>query len=115
MWIIVYLISCFLFFVLMIRRPPKSTRTDTLFPDTTLVRSQPRKIAGAVEVFQRKHATSPRAYEQDGFIVEALHQMINHRLGIEQRARVQIGRAHVWTPVTNAHIVCRLLLDKNKH
>src|SRR3546814_1935097 len=26
----------------------------------------------------------------------------------------QIGRAHVWTPVTNAHLVCRLLLDKNK-
>src|SRR3546814_10435214 len=24
----------------MIRRPPKSTRTDTLFPDTTLFRSQ---------------------------------------------------------------------------
>src|SRR3546814_13639173 len=27
------------FFVLMIRRPPRSTRTDTLFPYTTLVRS----------------------------------------------------------------------------
>src|SRR3546814_4810435 len=25
----------------MIRRPPRSTRTDTLFPDTTLFRSQP--------------------------------------------------------------------------
>src|SRR3546814_1784050 len=25
-----------------------------------------------------------------------------------------IGRAHVCTPVTNAHIVCRLLLEKNK-
>src|SRR3546814_9779948 len=24
----------------------------------------------------------------------------------------EIGRAHVWTPVTNAHLVCRLLLDK---
>src|SRR3546814_3781563 len=24
----------------------------------------------------------------------------------------EIGRAHVCTPVTNAHIVCRLLLDK---
>src|SRR3546814_1762616 len=24
----------------------------------------------------------------------------------------QIGRAHVCTPVTNAHIVCRLLLEK---
>src|SRR3546814_7994478 len=29
----------FLFFFLMIRRPPRSTRTDTLFPDTTLFRS----------------------------------------------------------------------------
>src|SRR3546814_2311226 len=27
----------------------------------------------------------------------------------------QIGRAHVCTPVTNAHLVCRLLLEKNKH
>src|SRR3546814_8606447 len=26
----------------------------------------------------------------------------------------EIGRAHVCTPVTNAHIVCRLLLDKKK-
>src|SRR3546814_11762018 len=28
------------FFLLMIRRPPRSTRTDTLFPDTTLFRSE---------------------------------------------------------------------------
>src|SRR3546814_8232272 len=26
----------------------------------------------------------------------------------------KIGRAHVCTPVTNAHIVCRLLLEKKK-
>src|SRR3546814_7296079 len=26
----------------------------------------------------------------------------------------EIGRAHVLTPVTNAHIVCRLLLEKKK-
>src|SRR3546814_2910441 len=31
-----------------------------------------------------------------------------------QRDRVQIGRAHVCTPVTNAQLVCRLLLEKNK-
>src|SRR3546814_16736052 len=30
-----------LFFFLMIRRPPRSTRTDTLFPYTTLFRSFP--------------------------------------------------------------------------
>src|SRR3546814_4837932 len=28
------------FFVLMLRRPPRSTRTDTLFPYTTLFRSE---------------------------------------------------------------------------
>src|SRR3546814_15500008 len=33
------LLSCFVFFFLMIRRPPRSTRTDTLFPYTTLFRS----------------------------------------------------------------------------
>src|SRR3546814_14524437 len=36
----------FMFFVffLMIRRPPRSTRTDTLFPYTTLFRSGPAKL-----------------------------------------------------------------------
>src|SRR3546814_11925943 len=32
--------SLFVFFFLMIRRPPRSTRTDTLFPYTTLFRSR---------------------------------------------------------------------------
>src|SRR3546814_3642902 len=27
----------------------------------------------------------------------------------------EIGRAHVCTPVTNAHLVCRLLLDKKQN
>src|SRR3546814_2266700 len=29
-------------------------------------------------------------------------------------AHAEIGRAHVCTPVTNAHLVCRLLLEQNK-
>src|SRR3546814_20457410 len=33
---------CFYVVFLMIRRPPRSTRTDTLFPYTTLFRSQRR-------------------------------------------------------------------------
>src|SRR3546814_16453659 len=36
---VLYILSLFFFF-LMIRRPPRSTRTDTLFPYTTLFRSQ---------------------------------------------------------------------------
>src|SRR3546814_12814213 len=37
---------CLFIFFLMIRRPPRSTRTDTLFPYTTLFRSQHRIIHG---------------------------------------------------------------------
>src|SRR3546814_5483461 len=33
-------------FFLMIRRPPRSTRTDTLFPYTTLFRSRYEEVAG---------------------------------------------------------------------
>src|SRR3546814_18193513 len=33
-------VSLYFFFFLMIRRPPRSTRTDTLFPYTTLFRSE---------------------------------------------------------------------------
>src|SRR3546814_2639665 len=35
------------FFFLRIRRPPRSTRTDTLFPYTTLFRSTPRSRSAA--------------------------------------------------------------------
>src|SRR3546814_4769005 len=40
LYVVVYCfhVVCFFFF-LMIRRPPRSTRTDTLFPYTTLFRS----------------------------------------------------------------------------
>src|SRR3546814_13553795 len=37
----------FVFFFLMIRRPPRSTRTDTLFPYTTLFRSCGKTCSGA--------------------------------------------------------------------
>src|SRR3546814_12651550 len=36
---------CSVLFFLMIRRPPRSTRTDTLFPCTTLFRSRSMMIA----------------------------------------------------------------------
>src|SRR3546814_9559358 len=49
--------SLFLFcciFFLMIRRPPRSTRTDTLFPYTTLFRSVLERNPGAVILFDVK-------------------------------------------------------------
>src|SRR3546814_15682000 len=40
----------FVFFFLMIRRPPRSTRTDTLFPYTTLFRSEVIELVRAFGV-----------------------------------------------------------------
>src|SRR3546814_11318605 len=40
------ILDTFCFFFLMIRRPPRSTRTDTLFPYTTLFRSYPGLAKG---------------------------------------------------------------------
>src|SRR3546814_1720144 len=60
-----------LFFFLMIRRPPRSTRTDTLFPYTTLCRSRavvrPRledrldsRVGDAVRTSEGRSATLQR-------------------------------------------------------
>src|SRR3546814_14788576 len=54
--------ACFSLFFLMIRRPPRLTRTDTLFPYTTLFRSrepcQGRSIAQAQSVDLTEFADS---------------------------------------------------------
>src|SRR3546814_10102596 len=65
----------------MIRRPPRSTRTDTLFPYTTLFRSQ--HGAGRLGV----GAGLQQAGTDGGGIVEVEHQ--------ESDGVAQIGRAHV--------------------
>src|SRR3546814_15025697 len=41
------LTCCVFFLFLMIRRPPRSTRTDTLFPYTTLFRSQDQRVGSS--------------------------------------------------------------------
>src|SRR3546814_19933679 len=46
-WFFPLFIFLGLFFFLMIRRPPRSTRTDTLFPYTTLFRSNGRFCSAA--------------------------------------------------------------------
>src|SRR3546814_4109321 len=45
----------------MIRRPPRSTRTDTLFPYTTLVRSRRGRRRGASASQGRRLRGAPRA------------------------------------------------------
>src|SRR3546814_1748481 len=52
---------CLCFCFLMIRRPPRSTRTDTLFPYTTLFRSAPLPAGAARQTGGRGFSAGLRA------------------------------------------------------
>src|SRR3546814_13673957 len=73
-----------LFFFLMIRRPPRSTRTDTLFPYTTLFRSS-GKVPCAIHVSPEALGGGPIGKIRDGDIVRVC----------AQTGTLEIGRAHV--------------------
>src|SRR3546814_18223399 len=76
--------SFLLFFFLMIRRPPRSTRTDTLFPYTTLFRS-----CGSAA----RHASQQRG-------IRRVHRLSgqDHRLcrqpGVEDRKSTRLNSSH---------------------
>src|SRR3546814_1813767 len=93
----------------MIRRPPRSTRTDTLFPYTTLFRSpQP---CGARQA--RLPPRGPAAAEFLGARRMARQRPVRpaaRRMGCGERSEEHTSELQV----TNAHLVCRLLLDKKK-
>src|SRR3546814_13332980 len=54
-------------FFLRVRRPPSTTRTDTLFPYTTLFRSD--ALVGQVE--QGQHQLDPVGMAREGEVVKA--------------------------------------------
>src|SRR3546814_19318826 len=78
-------------FFLMIRRPPRSTRTDTLFPYTTLFRS--RFFAKQLQA-----SDNARAYLQRRGVDAATRERFAIGYapdGWENLKNAQIGRAHV--------------------
>src|SRR3546814_9766399 len=95
-------------FFLMIRRPPRSTRTDTLFPYTTRFRSRPAAVGGVEvdDVAQQDAALDERlATRQQGADGQrALADAADHLLaagldalgdGDLALARQQFHRAHL--------------------
>src|SRR3546814_6149511 len=58
------------FFFLRLRRPPRSTRTDTLFPYTTLFRSRTRPTQPAVRQNSRDISRNRGVPERRPFVVE---------------------------------------------
>src|SRR3546814_2793886 len=137
----------------MIRRPPRSTRTDALFPYTTLFRSASLGAHGPAWALpdgpsappgRGDHNASPCCWRRlnggrwhEGGarqccrllatpVTNSVSDMTADRARTRTFSRralllgpatvlllsaLAIGRAHVCTPVTNAHLVCCLLLE----
>src|SRR3546814_21114552 len=88
---VLYVVFCLFF--LMIRRPPRSTRTDTLFPYTTLFRSARGLAAADLRGSDRLSAGRACHLAED-------QQPAAGRAGGDHRPHprcygAEIGRAHV--------------------
>src|SRR5436309_8802306 len=97
----------FIFFFLMIRRPPRST----LFPYTTLFRSHPemagrkRLGAGLCAIFQRlRSGRKSRARGKSRHVAGRLYRAVGLARSEEHTSELQ----------SRENLVCRLLLEKKK-
>src|SRR3546814_3275592 len=124
----------------MIRRPPRSTRTETLFPYTTLFRSSTLFSRSLILSFLYQtsyelfglHESGQATYPLDcspglggnrsgrllGLVFTRtinLKHRANVFRSIRIRDRAPDRKSTRLTPVTNAHLVCRLLLEKKNN
>src|SRR3546814_12196653 len=99
------------FFFLMMRRPPRSTRTDTLFPYTTLFRSI--VMYKQARPHQKRRKRSGAEVREEG-LVAARGLLLDRGPAAVTLANVDRKSTRL-TPVTNAHLVCRLLLEKKNN
>src|SRR3546814_11943941 len=87
-----------MFFFLIIRRPPRSTRTDTLFPYTTLFRSQRDEAAVPfVDFVTHAHLARPDGGGGSGFVARG-HEADFGGFGTGERPRdeaVRRGELHL--------------------
>src|SRR3546814_8361205 len=98
---------------LMIRRPPRSTRTDTLFPYTTLFRShQPAPACGDAQLNAGQPARPACGAAEGGRGRRS--GRVRPRCTMARRGRQEDRKSTRLNPVTNAPLVCRLLLEKKK-
>src|SRR3546814_7067586 len=93
-------------FVLMIRRPPRSTRTDTLFPYTTLFRSRLVEIAGEVAGIHTLPRYSLERLPDTDWVAESQRSLPPITAG-----RFRIRGSHVTEPAPPGAI--DLLIDAN--
>src|SRR3546814_10729908 len=102
----------------MIRRPPRATRTDTLFPYKTLFRARKRRLTGTLSPTGNCPAPRlmanldppPRRPEIEAPAKAATDARADQIADTNWRSEEPTSELQV----TNAHLVCRLLLEKKK-
>src|SRR5262249_58993304 len=109
-------VSCFFFAT--IRRPPSSP----LFPYTTLFRSADAPeaefgalcvaVAGAICIIPTLFSMGLTLWSRGRSAAEQLMAVMG---GMGLRVGVEVGRAHVWTPVTHQNRISSFACKKKKH
>src|SRR3546814_1344353 len=104
----------------MIRRPPRSTRTDTLFPYTTLFRSRREAVRRRLHRLRAPAfgTAAPAADHPRESAGRARAPAELHRPLQGQRGQGQAGRSEEHTSELQSlmrNLVCRLLLEKKKN
>src|SRR3546814_6119003 len=101
--------NCSDFFFLMIRRPPRSTRTDTLFPYTTLFRSRPGRVKmlhqhnRPTTTLRRDHpgagrgVIERRGYQKNRVLGKAVHTPKQGIASIQRAQRIAFDRSEEHT------------------
>src|SRR3546814_2267223 len=118
--------SCFVF--LMIRRPPRSTRTDTLFPYTTLFRSRSAEASdlqivedafGSFAPFEHRGDDEVRAADRSEEHTSELQSLmrISYAVFCLKKKNNQTNKIQITTPHNHQHantttITCR---QRTKH
>src|SRR3546814_7602136 len=117
------------FFFLMIRRPPRSTRTDTLFPFTTLFRSEEllrlrahgirTRLARIVKTRDEAARIVPLyldlvedaqlLYDRDGFFAGVLVRSEEHTSELQSLMRISYAVFCLKKKNTNTHKYQRLV------
>src|SRR3546814_7894346 len=112
------------FFFLMIRRPPRSTRTDTLFPYTTLFRSIQHRPLYHGRLGQHQPDRLCFVDVRLVGVQQLLERSEEHTYELQSLMRISYavfclkkkkGKTHNVTPVTNTHDIYTAVIVAPQH
>src|SRR3546814_19734686 len=96
----IVLVFFFCFFFLMIRRPPRSTRTDTLFPYTTLFRSYSNGfssddgVEAATQLMARNEQFDAIFAVNDAVAIGTTHVLRENGYRVPDRKSTRLNSSH---------------------